>query len=73
MTNAQIIALLSGLSDAPRPLGDLLPGAGRAEVREVADYLSGAGLVGVRFEQGLLMARIAEAGRAFVKRASRGL
>ena len=38
MSNAQNLVLLSGLSDAPRPLTELLPGATRVEIKEVADY-----------------------------------
>ena len=69
MTNAQILAVLSGLSDAPRPLAELLPGAGRAEVRQVADYLGAVGLADVRVREGVLVATLAEVGRLFVQKA----
>jgi hypothetical protein len=69
MSNAQILALLSGLSDVPRPLAELLPGATRAEVKEVADYLGGTGLADVRVREGVITATLAEVGRLFVQKA----
>jgi hypothetical protein len=50
MDSAAIERLLSALSDAPRPLRALLPGASRAVLTKVADYLRDAGLAGVRKE-----------------------
>jgi hypothetical protein len=68
MTNAQILAVLRGLSAAPRPLADLLPGATRAEVKEVANYLGGTGLAGLRMRDGVLVATIALVGQLFVEK-----
>ena len=69
MSNAQILALLSGLSDVPRPLAELLPGATRAVAREAADSLRTAGLAVVRADEGGLVARISAAGRNVVEEA----
>jgi hypothetical protein len=73
MGNDELERLLTALLDGPRPLRELLPHAGCAELREIGEYLQGAGLVGMRFEQGEVVVSIAAAGRAFVKRARRGL
>jgi hypothetical protein len=69
MRNAQILAVLCGLSDVPRPLAELLPGATRAEVKDAADYLSGTGLADVRMREGVLVATIALVGQLFVEKA----
>ena len=69
MDNAALERLLTALSDAPRPLTELLPGAARAEVREVADSLRTAGLAVVRADEGGLVARISAAGRNVVEEA----
>jgi hypothetical protein len=67
MTNAQILAILTGLSDEPRPLAELLPGATPAELRGAADYLNGSGLVGVCSPDGVLVADLSETGRSVVE------
>jgi hypothetical protein len=72
MDNAAIERLLAALYDAPRPMRALLPGASRAVLTKVADYLRDAGLAGVRKEGGVLVARISAAGRAFVDKARTG-
>jgi hypothetical protein len=69
MDNAAVERLLAALYDAPRPLRELLPGASRAVLTRVADYLRDAGLAGVRKEGGVLVVRISAAGRAFVEKA----
>jgi hypothetical protein len=69
MNNADLQRLLAALYDASRPLAELLPGASRAEVKEIAGYLQTAGLAGVRREEGVLVARISVAGRYFVEKA----
>jgi hypothetical protein len=71
MDNAAIERLLAQLLKAPRPLHEVLPGAGRDVLTRVADYLRDAGLAGVRRERGVLVADISDAGRAFVQRARR--
>jgi hypothetical protein len=69
MSNAQILAILRGLSDVPRPLAELLPGDTRAEVREAADYLGGVGLIDFRVRDGVLTATLAVPGELFVEKA----
>jgi hypothetical protein len=69
MTNAQILSILSGLSAAPRPLAELLPGATRAEVREAADYLGSTGLADIRMREGVPVATIALVGQLFLEKA----
>jgi hypothetical protein len=69
MSNAQILAILCGLSDVPRPLAELLPGKTRAEVREAADYLGVAGLADARVRDGAMTATLAEPGRLFIEKA----
>jgi hypothetical protein len=70
--NAAIERLLVKLLERPRPLRELMPGAGRDVLVRVADYLKTAGLAGVRTEHGALVASISETGRAYVERARRG-
>jgi hypothetical protein len=69
MDKAAIERLLAALYDAPRSLRALLPGASRAVLVKVANYLRDAGLARVRQEGGVLVASISAAGRAFVQRA----
>jgi hypothetical protein len=69
VSNAQILSILTGLSDAPRPLAQLLPGAGRTEVQEAAQYLAVAGLADVRVRDGVMTATIAVAGELFLEKA----
>jgi hypothetical protein len=69
VSNAQILAILSGLSDVPRPLAELLPGATRAEVKEAAEYLGGVGLADVRLREGVMTATLAVPAELFVQKA----
>jgi hypothetical protein len=69
MSNAQILAILRGLSDVPRALAELLPGATRAEVREAADYLDGTGLADVRVRDGVMTSSFGEVERLCIEKA----
>jgi hypothetical protein len=72
MDKAALERLLSALYAAPRPLRELLPGAGRAVLVKVGDYLRDAGLADVGREEGVLVASISAAGRAVVEKSRAG-